>query len=109
MAGAAVGGTLGFLKGGPMGAVQGAATGSGLGSFIGGAVQPSRVSVTESQQTAPLQTENIAQKYKLSDTGRTVLQGLEVARVNPEFQQFKQPLALAILQDIAQNNPARSV
>ena len=108
--GAIAGGVVGGLAGGPAGALAGASAGQGLGGFIGGQVDPVRQQVTQGQDqtaTGQIQTSQIAQKYKLTDAGRAALDGLEVAKANPQFAEFQEPLALAIMTDIAQNNQAR--
>ncbi len=110
--GALAGGVIGGMAGpggAAMGALSGASAGAGLGSFIGGQVDPVRQQVTQGPTqtaSAPLQTSQIAQKYKLTDAGRAALQGLEVAKANPQFAEYQEPLALAIMTDIAQNNQA---
>jgi len=109
------GGLAGFAAGGPagaaIGAAKGAASGAGTGMTLGGLIDPARTkTVTSGPQTMGSiggGAASLAQKYKLSDAGRLALQGLEVAKANPQYEAYQEPLAMAILQDIAANNRQR--
>lgn len=108
------GGLAGFAAGGPggaaAGAAKGAAQGAGAGMTLGGLIDPARTkTVTQGPQSMGSVggAASLAQKYKLSDAGRLALQGFEVAKAIPEYAEYQEPLAMAILQDIAANNRQR--
>jgi hypothetical protein len=112
MAGFATGGPLGALKGATMGAAQGAGAGATLGSLI----DPARTkTVTQGPQMMGQigggqllgGGQSLSQKYKMSDAGRMALEGLQVAKAVPEYREYQEPLAMAILRDISANNRQR--
>lgn len=111
LAGFAAGGPGGAALGAAKGAAFGAAQGAGAGMTLGGLIDPARTkTVTSGPQTMGSVgggAASLAQKYKLSDAGRLALQGLEVAKANPQYEAYQEPLAMAILQDIAANNRQR--
>ncbi|MDC1300000.1 hypothetical protein N8Z24_00680 [bacterium] len=98
-------------KGGAAGATKGFLMGTGAGAGLGNLIDPQR---TSTQTIGPRSTgsvggmgggvESLAQKYKMSDSGRAALQGLAVARQNPQWQSYQEPLGMAVMQDIGANN-----
>lgn len=110
LAGGIAGGIVG-AAGGPASAAQGAlggfAAGQATGQGLGGLIDPAKSKVVSNQPmaSAPMPTQSVSQKYKMSDNGRIALEGLRVAQADPDFAEYQEPLALAIMNDIAQNNP----
>lgn len=106
IAGFAAGGLPGAIKGATMGAAQGA----GAGMTLGGLIDPARTkTVTQAPQSMGQigGGQSLAQKYKMSEAGRLALEGFQVAKAIPEYQEYQEPLAMAIMQDIAANNKQR--
>ena len=108
------GGVVGFKGGGPAGAAKGATQGflmgTGAGAGLGNLIDPQRTS-TQTIEPGFMGSvggtggvETLAQKYKMSDSGRVALQGLAVARQNPQWQSYQEPLGMAVMQDIGANN-----
>jgi hypothetical protein len=106
--GAVGGGIIGGFTGGPMGALQGATTGATMGSTLGGLADPGRM--VEAKPPQPQSQPRmdtlgqLSQKYKLSDNGRIALNALQVAQRNPQYQEYIEPLGMAVMTDIGQNN-----
>ena len=111
IAGAAAGGLAagpaGVLGGAVKGSAFGAASGAGLGGVISSLVDPVRdksFQASGPQSGGQFSPSTLAQKYRMSEMGRSALSGYEVAQRNPQYAEFQQPLAMAIMQDIARNN-----
>ena len=108
LAGGASAGPAGVAIGAGKGALFGASAGAGLGSTISGFVDPVRT--RQVQQGGPqmsgggLSMSNLSHKYKMSPAGLAALEGYQAIETSPQYAEFKQPLGMAILQDIAQNN-----
>ena len=101
------GAIAGGLATGGTGALGGFSAGMGAGQGLGQILDPvKRETVEQQQPSAPqLGVQQVSQKYKMSDNGRIALEGLQVAQADPAYAEYQEPLALAIMQDIAQNNP----
>jgi hypothetical protein len=111
--GTKAGATLGAKLGAGLG---GLSAGLGAGSTLGSLIDPARTkTVTQGPQMMGQigggqllgGGQSLSQKYKMSDAGRMALEGLQVAKAVPEYQQYQEPLAMAILQDISANNRQR--
>jgi len=106
-AGTASGATLGAKLGAGLG---GLTAGLGAGATLGGLIDPARTkTVTQGPQSMGQVGggQSLSQKYKMSDAGRLALEGLQVAKAVPEYREYQEPLAMAILQDISANNRQR--
>lgn len=111
--GLVVGGTIG-AAGGPMGALKGASAGAAAGGSLGNLIDPVRTKTVTTQGPQSMGQvgqvgggQSLSQKYKMSDAGRLALEGLQVAKAVPEYREYQEPLAMAILQDISANNRQR--
>jgi hypothetical protein len=104
---AGVGAVAGAFTGNPVG---GAAAGATTGHTLGNIIDPVR---TKTVQSAPQSMGPIAggklvsQKHKLSQAGHMAMEALQVAKAVPEYQEYQQTLAIAIMKDIAANNKQR--
>lgn len=111
-----VAGGIAGMAGGPLAALQGAtlgaAQGAGAGGTLGSLIDPARAkTVSQAPQSMGSagggQGLSIAEKYKMSQNGRIILDALQVAKSIPAYAEYQKPLGMAILQDIAANNPQR--
>jgi len=97
----------GAVAGGTAGALGGFSAGRNLGNFIGEGVDPTR---SEQIASPTPQIPQQLQGYKFSHNGMTILDALAAAdTLGPDFAEHKEPLVLALMQDISSNNSGGQV
>lgn len=97
------GAALGAVAGGVVGLIGGAQGGQALGQTIGEGISPTRTKQVE--VTAQPQIPQQLQGFKFSQQGLTVLDAFNnIDQLGPDYAEYKQPLGIALMQDIAANN-----